>query len=50
MVVITGLAQTLATAGLTVKAVGIAYQDLKVEDGAWRPQIHDQALDQLICA
>ena len=40
----------LKAASHSVKAVGIAYQDLKVEDGAWRPQIHDQALDQLICA
>jgi 5,10-methenyltetrahydrofolate synthetase len=40
----------LKAANHSVKAVGIAYQDLKVADGAWRPQIHDQALDQLICA
>jgi 5,10-methenyltetrahydrofolate synthetase len=34
----------------SVKAVGITYQDLKVEEDAWRPQSHDQTLDMLICA
>jgi len=33
-----------------VKAIGIAYQALEVKEGAWRPQSHDQALDELICA
>lgn len=32
-----------------IKSVGISYKDLQVEEGAWRPQLHDQALDELIC-
>lgn len=33
-----------------LKAIGVAYQALEVKEGAWHPQSHDQALDELICA
>lgn len=33
-----------------LKTVGISFQSLEVAEDAWRPQSHDQALDELICA
>lgn len=32
-----------------VQTLGIAFKDLKVNEDTWRPQPHDQALDNLIC-
>lgn len=42
--------ESYRTNGHAVKAVGVAYGALEIKEDAWRPQSHDQALDELICA